>query len=225
MGKKSTPKAPKAPDYQELIKEQARQNRANTTTPYGSTTYSQNADGTWNQVTEIDPRLDNLFGQQIDMAGSGLSDKDYGQYQDMAMAMARRQLDPVYDRQWARFDEKMANRGIPVGAEIYSDGFSDLSSAENKAYQDAAFQALQFGSQLRGQDDARTLQDYNMMASVLGNVQAQPVQLIDVMGASQLRQNALMNNYNAQMQSAGNASSNFWNAGGLLGSAAIGTWG
>lgn len=218
--KKDTPSAPATPDYMKLIQEQAKQNRINTKTPYGSSTYTQNADGTWNQVTDIDPRLDNLFGRQIEMAGSGLTDNDYGQYQDIAMAMARRELDPVYDRQWERFDEKMANRGIPVGAEIYSDAYSDLSSAENKAYQDAAFQALQFGSGLRSQDDARTLQDYNMLASVLGNVQAQPVQPIDVMGASQLQQQGAWNKYSKEMDAATQARSNFWNGLGMAGSAA-----
>lgn len=219
--KKKAPEMPAAPDYIALIKEQARQNRVDTKSPYGSQTYEQTPDGRWTSTTSFAPEVQGLLDRQLNLAGTGTGNKDYGQYQDMAMAMARRQLDPVYDRQHQRFEQTMANRGTPVGSEIYSDGYRDLSDAESKAYQDAAFNALQFGAGLRSQDDARTQQDYNMLASVLGNVQGQPTQPLDVMGPFGAQQQTIQNNYNQQLARQQQGASNFWNTAGTVGAAFV----
>ena len=70
------PSAPPAPDYVGAAKATAEgdlaaakaateANRINQYTPWGSLTYSKNADGTWNQVQRLDPRLQNALNSDI----------------------------------------------------------------------------------------------------------------------------------------------------------------
>lgn len=65
MSKKSGPSPPPAPDPSQLIQQQAQANRVNETNPFGSSTYSQGADGTWGRTTTLNPMLQQqLAGQQ-----------------------------------------------------------------------------------------------------------------------------------------------------------------
>lgn len=198
--------------------------------PESSSSVSQPADpGRWEQVTELTPELQALFDKQVGMAGESFGgDRNYDRYQDMAMSMARRHLDPVFDRQTESFEQTMANRGLPMGSEAYTEGYGDLVDAQNKAYMDAAFNALDFGTRLRSQDFGEAVQteaiDYNQLAGLLGQVQGQPVTPIgvpgvDVMGPYGMQQQALQNNYMSQSSAASQNSSNFWNTGAALGAA------
>lgn len=73
MSKKSGKKAPKAPDPKMLLEEEAKANRVNTYSPYGSTTFSQNADGTWNQNITPNEMVQALIDRQMEMAGAAPS--------------------------------------------------------------------------------------------------------------------------------------------------------
>src|SRR5574343_417231 len=76
LGATKAPAAPPAPDYAGAAKATAEgelaaakaateANRINQYTPWGSLTYSKNADGTWNQTQSLDPRLQNALNSQI----------------------------------------------------------------------------------------------------------------------------------------------------------------
>jgi len=70
MGKKSKPKAPEAPDVNEMIDKQAEANRVNINNPYGTQQYNKNPDGTWTNNVEFSPELQALFQRQLGMAGA-----------------------------------------------------------------------------------------------------------------------------------------------------------
>lgn len=77
MGKKSTPRTPRAPDPNELIRTQAEVNRVNTESPYGSVSWSGNQDTGFTQTTELSPEMQGLLDQQIGMASGGDQGKSY----------------------------------------------------------------------------------------------------------------------------------------------------
>ena len=70
MGKKA-PKAPAAPDYNQLIRTQADVNRVNTVSPFGTTAYVGPNRNT--QVTQLSPELEGIFQQAVGQAGSPTS--------------------------------------------------------------------------------------------------------------------------------------------------------
>lgn len=85
MGKKSAPAAPPAPDYAgaaretaaanlEMAKYQTEANRINQVNPYGTLSYSQDANGKWTQTETLDPRIQNTLNSQIGVQ-QGLSDQ------------------------------------------------------------------------------------------------------------------------------------------------------
>lgn len=82
---KPKPKAPAAPDIQEMIQASARANRVNTATPYGSQTYTENPDGTWSSQVQFSPEMRALFDKQL-----GLANESPERYQSRAMGDALR---------------------------------------------------------------------------------------------------------------------------------------
>ncbi len=145
MGKKSTPKAPKAPDPNELIDAQANANRVDSYSPYGSTVYKKVGEDEWRSDTEFTPELQGLFTKYLGSAGSDpisyhdyavqpnltnfnsdaykWEDKSYDQYAGKMFDRAKGLLDPVYQRQNKDFEQSMANKGLPLGGEAYDDAF------------------------------------------------------------------------------------------------------
>ena len=138
------------------------------------------------------PEIQGMFDKQFDP-------NSYQNYADDYMGNARRLLDPVYDRQIERFQQTMANRGQPVGGELYDDTYKNLMDAQNSGYESAAFQGTQLADQKR-------TQDYNKLMAALGGSQVAYPQ-VDTMGAANMAMNANVANANNQA----NNSSSFWN--------------
>ena len=138
------------------------------------------------------PEIESLFNQQFDPDA-------YNQYGDDYFANAKRYLDPVYENQTERFQQTMANRGQPVGGELYDDSYGNLMDAQNKGWENAAFGAQQASDRAR-------LEDYNRLMTAMGmNTIASPN--IDVMGPANMAFNA--NATNAANDSQSN--SDMWN--------------
>lgn len=62
-------KPPKAPDPQMLIDAQTRANRVNQVGPYGSSTYSTDAEGNATQTSELSPEMEAVRQRVFGMAG------------------------------------------------------------------------------------------------------------------------------------------------------------
>lgn len=78
----------------------------------------------------------------------GVVDKTSQAYYDQAAGL----LDRSFDRQTRQFDQKMANRGLPMGSEAFSTGYGDMATAQNQSYQNLANQSVLAGQQAASQD-------------------------------------------------------------------------
>lgn len=185
-------------DASAAIREQAKQNRVNTFTPYGSTIFDQTPEGRWTSTTSFSEPVQNLWSRQLDITGNPDA---YRNYQDQAFAASRRLLDPYYEQQNRQFEQTMANRGLPAGGEAYNTGYANLTDAMNRAYEEAAFNALQYGEQAR-------MNDYNRLAQILARAQGVPTQPIDVTGPMSTAYQGQIANANLANQQ----TSNLWNA-------------
>ena len=192
-------------DYKGAIQEQAKQNRVNTYNPYASTVFNQTPDGRWTSNTSFSPEVKNIWSRQMDITGNPDA---YKHYQDQAFAQSRRLLDPYYQQQSRTFEQQMANRGLPVGGEAYDDAYANMSDAQNRAYEEAAFNALNFGEQAR-------MNDYNRLAQILANAQGVQTTPIDVTGPMGMNYQGQLQNSQMQQQQM----NNLWNAAGGLGAA------
>ncbi len=166
------------------------------------TDFQANNPGETTAESYFSPEIQNIFTQQF-------QPDSYQHYADDYMDESRRLLNPVYDRQLENFQQGMANRGQPVGGELYTDSYGDLMDAQNRGWESAAFQAKNAGEQAR-------LQDWNRLMSAMGNSSV-PVPQVDVMSPANMAMNAQVGN--AQTRS--NDNSNMWNTLAGLGGAYV----
>lgn len=68
-------------------------------------------------------------------------------------------MDPVFARQQEREQQRLANQGLPVTGEAYDAAYGDTLDSQNRAYSQAAWEAVGVGNQ----EDQRQFQ--NMMAN------------------------------------------------------------
>ena len=171
------------------------------TTPFGGINYSTDAEG--NRLAEkyLSPELQSLFTKQFEPGG-------YDSYGDDYMADARRRLDPIYERQGESFRQRMANRGQPVGGELYDDTYGNLMEAQNRGWESAAFGA-------KGASERARLQDWNRLASAMGLSTVQAPQ--DALNTEQFKNMMNINKQNISAQE----DSDMWNTITGLGSAWI----
>lgn len=127
---------------------------------------------------------------------------------DVAKAAYQRQVDlltPEFNKADTRFQQDMANAGIPLGSEAYNDAMRQHENDKNFALTQAAQQSEQEGSQLAL---SQRQQQYNELAAALGGQQVEPVNAlsgangspINIAGAYQQANQARLANYNASQQ-------------------------
>lgn len=105
----------------------------------------------------------NTLGQPIDLSALPSLSQNYGadatRMSQAAFDRQRALLDPVFADQQNTLDVSLANRGIPLGSEIYNNSYDTFNRSRNQAYNDAAYQSVLAGydlqSQLFGQDMAQ----------------------------------------------------------------------
>lgn len=176
--------APAAPDYTAAANATAagnlaaaqqatRANRVNQYTPYGSLTYQENPNGTWDQnmnLSSTGQQLLNADNQSaLGLAGlqnhamQGVAGQQGQGWNDSALTpsainpgqtaqdaiMAR--LQPQFDRKQSALETQMANQGIARGTEAWKNGMSDMDHQQNDAMSQAALQGISVGQQARQQ--------------------------------------------------------------------------
>lgn len=173
MGKSS---APAAPDYSgaaqqtaagnlEMAKYATKANRVNQTTPYGSLTYSQNPDETWNQVETLTPQAQQALDQQLalntkygetanvgfdkarqlfenpELDTSGLPTRGINVGQTAQDAIMSR-LQPQLAQQAEALRTRMANQGITLGSDAYGKETAQQGQQANDLQMQAALQGI-----------------------------------------------------------------------------------
>lgn len=238
------PQPPPAQDPRIAINAEARANRYNVNSPYGTVRWSGNPETGMTQTTKLSPaqqRQLTLRNQIADtmfrgargnikkiLPGSFNFDKAGGRAAQAEFARQRAYLDPLRERQDEQLDQKLANMGLPMGSEAYSEDKRQFNQNWNDAYAQAARQAELTGANLALQERG---QNYNEIAAALGNQQVAPNApggMLDVSGAY-ARQQAAQNQayqgqlagYNADVASQNSMMGGLFGLGGSLGAAAI----
>lgn len=257
---KSSPTPPPPQPVPDPTKEISAQAKATPSayTPYGSRVYSGSPnDGTFAYTETLGPaeQQQKDLRDQVTLSLMGRAQNqipnipadpfDYGNFQfdpndpvtNQTWEAQKGLLDPYFAREETRLDQKLANQGIPMGAEAYRDEVDQFRKTKASSYDQAAANALDRGfSQAKTTYDTNyqtglgtRQQNYNELAALLGgqqlnNINYNPGTMVDPSSAyarSQSVQNANYQNrigqYNAGVASNNNMMSGLFG----LGSAAI----
>lgn len=111
------------------------------------------------------------------------------QGQDAAYKAQSQYLDPRFAQQETAQEARLAAQGLAPGSQAYSNAFLNFQNEKQRAYSDAANQAILTGSQIGAQDLQNQLAGIQSQAGLLGqrgNLYGQQAQLSQI-PASQLR--------------------------------------
>lgn len=147
--------------------QQTQANRPNQTSPYGSTTWHQNPDGSWGQSNSFTPGLEGANSQlQAQMSSNyahGLGNGD--QARDQAIKAAYGQSVSRLDPQWAQREQQqnssLANQGLDPNSEAFKNSMQGFNFARNDAYQGAMNNAIGQGTAAQQATFGENLAAYN----------------------------------------------------------------
>lgn len=186
MGKS---KGAPVPDPVKTVEAQARANRVDEYTPFGSQTFNPMADGRASKTTEFSPAVQPLFEKFVQTADPGYRDFEL---QGQVFGNAQQLIDQDFLQREDRLRQRLANQGIPTDSEAYAQALQrEIFDPRDKAINQAAFGAISAA-------DQRKQTDFNMLAALLGKNQTTPISPLDVMGAQRLAQSQA--NANAQLE-------------------------
>lgn len=236
MGFLDKPDTPPPPDYAAAAEKTAAGNRINQFTPYGSLTYAQNGkdeqgNPIWNQTVNLSnigqQLLDAQNNTSLGLAGlqgqgleavrglfgnlpsaSQLTPGPINPGQTAQDAILSRTM-PQLERMRDRTNNQLANQGIQVGSEAYSNAQNDMGQQENDAIQQAALQGINVGQQARQQgmneQGFYSQMPINLLNAIRTGSQVQNPQFgatpqgANYLGAAQMQGQGALNQYNAQM--------------------------
>lgn len=234
--------------------------------PFGSTSYNQTGtttvDGhavpTYTQNSSLSPLLQSLLnsglgGANTAAANQGTALSGFGSLQnpnlvnqstvDALYGQAKSRLDPQWETNQRRFDQSLADKGIPLGSAAYDRAAQNFNLGRNDAYTSAQNSATEAGVRdasqlyadtLAGRQQAtnesnQPLSNLNLIMSLIrgtspGAPGASPnvnVQTPDILGAYGLQAQQQQNAYNQQLASYNSGLGGLGSLLGSLGSAAI----
>jgi hypothetical protein len=244
--------APATPDYTgaanataannlAAAKAAAAANRVNQYTPYGSLNYAEaGTDSQGNPIysatqTPTEPlgsaintnigQIANQYGSQF--TGGNLPSYGINPNQTYSDAIMSR-LQPQQAMQQKQFDAQMANQGIPVGSEAYTNAARVFQQGQNDQRTSAIVGGMGVGLQANQQQYAQNLGNYQLPLTIgsqlkalgtpnyINPAQQQTTAGADILGATNAQYTNQLGAYNAQQ--ARNASM----TGGLMGLGAAG---
>jgi hypothetical protein len=180
--------APAVPDFmgavdaqanasRDITREQTQANRPNQYGPFGSTTWQQGPDGQWTQNVSLAGPLagaasgyQNLMAQQ---AGQPLPDGSAARDQAISSAygQAASRLDPQWNSRSQALESQLANQGLTVGSEAYTNAQRDFNLGRNDAYSSAMANAIGQGTQAGNAIFQQGMQSRQIPGQVLGQLQ------------------------------------------------------
>jgi hypothetical protein len=152
---------PTAPDFNEAARIQAESSLTNTREqtaanrpdqygPFGSSTWSQGADGRWTQNTSLAPGLDagaqNLMGQISTQGPAMTGDQARDQAIEAAYSQAASRLDPQWTQREDRLQNQLANQGFSLTDEAAQTAMGNFGRDRNDAYSSAMNGAIGQGT-------------------------------------------------------------------------------
>jgi hypothetical protein len=156
---------PAAPDYagaaqaqaqssQGAVNQQTQANRPNQSTPWASSQWGQNPDGSWSQNTGFsNPFMlgaQNALGQQMQDAFSApamTGDAARQQAIDAAYGQATSRLDPMWQQRESQARTRLLNQGLDESGEAFRNAMGELGRERTDAYTSAMNSAIGQGTQ------------------------------------------------------------------------------
>jgi hypothetical protein len=245
--------APAVPDYGSLARQTAAENlkaaqaataanRVNQKTPFGNLEYTQTGtdpqgNPMWTATQTIAPELQGLTNKVIgglegqygqNFTGGNLPSYGINPGQTYSDAIMSR-LQPQMQMEQKQFDAQMANQGIPVGSEAYTNAARVFQQGQNDKMTSAITGGMGVGLQANQQQYGQNLTNYQLPLNIANQVkglatpgyvnsaqQATPAGA-DLFGAGMAGYNAGMGQYNAGQAAQQNTQSGLFG----LGSAAM----
>lgn len=178
--------SPKAPDYvgaaertaasdKEMLEYQTQANRPNQNTPFGSSTWEQDAQGNWTQNTtltaesqraldaqlglsgdrsemgrDLFSRVQDEFGTEMDWSalpevGSGAGARDRAEEAIYGRATSR--LDPQWEQRSSQLEAKLVAQGLRPGDPAYNQAMENMGRERTDAYDRATSTSIMGGGQ------------------------------------------------------------------------------
>jgi hypothetical protein len=222
-------------------------NRVNQVTPYGNLNYAITGEDkfgnpTWTATQTMTPELEKItnasIGQLSSQYGStpftGGNLPSYGinpgeVYSDAIM----RRLQPQMQMEQKQFDAQMANQGIPVGSEAYTNAARVFQQGQNDKLTSAVTGGMGIGLSANQQQYNQNLTNYQLPLNIASNIKAiatpgyvNPASQATTAGADIMGAMGLANQNDQANANAANARSNAMMSGMFsLGGAGINKWG
>ena len=219
-------------------------NRVNQITPYGNLNYSQSGTDSqgnpmWSATQTPNPQLSGAISNSLNQVSdqyatpfTGGNLPSYGinpsqTYSDAIMS----RLQPQQMAESKQFDAQMANQGIPVGSEAYTNAKRVFDQQQNDQRTSAITGGMGVGLQANQQQYNQNLANYQLPLNVANQIKGlatpnyvNPAQQAtttgaDVLGATQAGFNANMGAYNAQQAQNAGLTGGLLGLGGTLGAA------
>lgn len=192
-----------AQQSQQNTQAQTQANRPNQFTPFNSSQWTQNPDGSWTQKTNLAPGLQNalfsLQGQAAANAGQPFDNGSAARQQaiDAAYNQSASRLDPRFNQAQEQLQTQLANQGLDPNSAAYRNAMQQFGQQRNDAYQGAMNSAIGQGTAAQqatfGENLAAQMAPYQQMQSLfglggapsfMGANRADPAQLLAAMTAS-----------------------------------------
>lgn len=156
---------------------QEQYNRPNQYSPFGSSTWSKDANGNWMQNTQasqqMQPGLFNLQNQWNKGTSTPLdSGADARQHAEDALYQRETsRLDPQWQQQQDSMKTELLNQGFTPGTQAYDNAYGNFSRAKNDAYSTARNDSITMGGQ-----EATRQQQMDMLSKMFPGMQMQQLQ-------------------------------------------------
>jgi hypothetical protein len=168
---------PTAPDAMAAADKQMQASRPNQTTPFGSSQWSQDANGNWSQNTAFDPKMqgaaDSLMTQWGQNAANGYGTGDDARRQsvDASWGQFQRMQNPLMAQREGKSRSDLLNMGADMGSEAYNTGMGNTLQANDNLRLNAMDQAVQAGDRAQGQTFNQNRQAWSDPLNALGTMQ------------------------------------------------------
>jgi hypothetical protein len=132
---------------------QTQANRINQNTPFGSTNFSQDANGQWSQQTGLAPGMqgayDNATKQMQDAWSKPMDDGSGARDQaiNAAYGQSVSRLNPQWDQRQNSMQAQLANQGLDPHSEAFRTSSEQFGRDRNDAYSSAMNNAVGLGNQ------------------------------------------------------------------------------
>lgn len=156
---------------QQATAQQTQANRPNQQTDFGSTQWSQDANGNWTQQSSLAPGLQGLQNSFTQQLANNSGDATRDAAINAAYGQATSRLNPQWAQQGEQMQAQLANQGLDPNSQAYRTASQQFGQQKNDAYSSAMNNAIgmgtQYGLQQQAQNASQGIQGLNALHGFL----------------------------------------------------------